>query len=213
MTTDTNNTDLDKLFKLCHEKTFGALTPEEKQFILKHVTEEEYNIMFEVDQTMYKDRTEDITPSESVKDKLNTAWHARTSRVRPFQLRIPVSYSATAAVLFFLAGLGFSDLSKRTPKVVHDTLEVEVVKYVDRPTKEIQYIEVPAKSAPLQTSQSQSTPLPEHVKEDLKAADFNSEALRQQEITLANINLTLNETIGMSLGDDTLLQKMIASIR
>lgn len=213
MITDTNNTDLDRLDKLCQKKNFGTLTPEEKQFVLKHVTETEYNIMLEVYQTMHKNRTEDITPSESVKDKLNTAWQARPRRTRPFQLRMPVYQSAAAAVLFFLAGLGVSHLFERTPEVIHDTLEVEVVKYVDRPIKEIQYIEVPAKEAPLQASQSQSIPLPEPVEEYWTAPESNSEVLLQQEIALANINLALNETNGMSLGDDTVQQKMIASIR
>jgi hypothetical protein len=213
MMIDTNSTDLDRLDKLCQKKTFSTLTPEEKQFVLKHVTEAEYIIMFEVYQTMHKNRTEDITPSESVKDKLNAAWQARPRRTRPFQLWMPVYQSAAAAVIFFLAGLGVSHLFVRTPEVIHDTLEVEVVKYVDRPIKEIQYIEVPAKKTPLQASQSQSIPLPEHVEEYWMAPESNSEVLRQQEITMANINLALNETNGMSLGDDTVLQKMMVTIR
>jgi len=212
MMTDKNNTDLDRLDKLCQKKTFGTLSPEEKQFVLKHSTEAEYNIMFEVYQTMHKNRTEDITPSESVKDKLNTAWQARPRRTGPFQLRMPVYQSVVATVFFFLAGLGVSHLFVRTPEVIHDTLEVEVVKYVDRPIKEIQYIEVPAKETPLQASQSQSTPQPDHVEEYWTTSESNSEVLRQQEIALANINLALNETNGMSLGDDTVLQKMMVTI-
>lgn len=211
--TDVNQTDLGRLERLYRTKTFSTLTPEEKQLVLKHVTEAEYNVMYEVYQTIHENRSEDITPSESVKDKLNAAWQARPRRSRPFQLQMPVYYSATAAVLFFLAGLGVSNLFERTPEVIHDTLEVEVVKYVDRPIKEIQYIEIPLKEAPLKASQSLSIPLPEPVQEYWTAPEFNPEVIRQQEIVLENINLALNETTGMSLGDDTLLQEMMVSIR
>lgn len=213
MMTDVNQTDLDRLERLHRTKTFSTLTLEEKQFVLKHVTEAEYIVMFEVYKTIHKYRSEDITPSESVKDKLNAAWQARPRRNRPLQLHMPMYYSAAAAVLFFLLGLGVSHLLNKIPDVIHDTLEVEVVKYVDRPIKEIQYIEVPPKEAPLKASQSPSIPLPEPVEEYWTAPESNSEDIRQQEIVLANINLALNETNGMSLGDDTLLQKMMVSIR
>jgi hypothetical protein len=134
------------------------------------------------------------------------------TRTRPFQLRMPVYQSAAAAVIFFLAGLGVSHLFERTPEVIHDTLEAEVVKYVDRPIKEIQYIEEPRKEAPLKASQSLSMPLPEPVEEYWTAPESNSEVIRQQEIVLENINLALNETNGMSLGDDTVMQKMMVTI-
>lgn len=213
MMTDINQTELDRIERLYQTRTFSTLTPEEKQFVLKHVTEAEFNVMFEVYQTIHEVRSEDITPSKSVKGKLNVAWQARLGRNGSFQLQTPVYYSAAAAVLFFLLGLGVSNLFERTPEVIHDTIEVEVVKYVDQPIKEIQYIEVPRKEAPLKASQSLSIPLPEPVEEYWTAPESNSEVFSQQEIVLENINLTLNEATGMSLGDDTLLQKMMISIR
>jgi hypothetical protein len=141
-------------------------------------------------------KEEEIIPSNALKNKLDKALEAKRRRNSVFARQIPFYQSVAAAVLFFLLGLGSTLLRPEAPpKIVHTTTEVvkyvekpvvtEVVKYVDRPVTEIRYI-----------------------KEPLAQQPANHDTFIIQNAALYNSN----ENVGISLHDDTVLQKMLITI-
>lgn len=138
-------------------------------------------------------REEEIEPSVSVKNKLDTAFRLKRKKSG---LQLPMYQSVAAAVLFLLAGVGVGRLFERPQPVVQRL--VQVVKYVDRPVKEIQYIKVQVPSQPILATNAisvakDSVPV-SAVNNDLAAADIN------------------HVQAGISMGDDTVLQKMMVTI-
>ena len=147
-------------------------------------------------QTMRGHKKEEITPNDALKDKLDKALAAKRRKKSFFALRIPLYQSVAAAAILFVLGLGSSFLRPAAPsKIVHTTTEVvkyvdkpvvtEVVKYVDRPVVEIRYVKVPVVQQP--------------------AARDSCIA---QNVMLDNSN----ENLGISLREDTVLQKMLVTI-
>jgi hypothetical protein len=108
--------------------------------------------------------------------------------------------SMAAAILFLLAGVGIGQLFERPQTVVQRI--VQVVKYVDRPIKEIQYIQVPVSTAPILTSKAES------VAKDSMPVKTNYSS-SENDLAVADINRVQS---GISMGDDTVLQKMMVTI-
>ena len=133
--TNTNHTDLDQFEKLCQTKSFYELNEEERQLVLTMVTEAEYQVLCELHGAVHEQSLDEITPSSMLKNKLDKAWETKNQRRGLFQIRIPFYQSAAAAVIFFLVGLSLSLLYERPAKIIRTT--AEVVKYVDRPVKQI----------------------------------------------------------------------------
>lgn len=212
--TNTNNMDLDLFERLCLTKTFDELSQEERQFVLRMVTEAEYNVMYEVYQTMQRGCPDEIVPSSILKDKLDEALHAKKCRKGIFQLRMPVYQSAAAAVIFFLAGFGFNLIRDKPEKLACRT--TEVVKYVDRPVKQIQYVTLPARKEQNQVSQPQSEAKTAHAEEihgkNEVLPESNSDIMRQHAIALADVNPASNDTNGVSMENDTVLKKMVVTM-
>ncbi len=146
---------------------------------------------------MHHRRLEEIEPSAAVKDRLDQAWRSRKKKSR---VQIPLLQSMAAAILFLLAGVGIGQLFERPQKVVQRM--VQVVKYVDRPIKEIQYVRVTANTAPILASNAESV-----AKDSIPVKTTYSSG--ENDLAIADINRVQS---GISMGDDTVLQKMMVTI-
>ena len=142
-------------------------------------------------QTMCKHKKEEITPDNALKNKLDKALATKRSEKSFFALRIPSYQSVAAAAIFFALGLGTNFLRPAvSSKIVHTT--TEVVKYVDKPviTEIVKYVDRPVVEV-------------RYVKEpaihDTRIA---------QNVMLDNDD----ESLGISLSEDTILQKMLVTI-
>ena len=138
-------------------------------------------------------REEEIEPSVSVKNKLDKAFQLKKKKS---ELQMPMYQSVAAAVLFLLAGVGVGRLFERPQPVVQRL--VEVVKYVDRPVKEIQYIKVQVPSQPILATNAASV-----------ARDSVSVSAVNNDLAVADNSRVQT---GISMGDDTILQKMLVTI-
>ena len=135
-------------------------------------------------QTMRKHKKEEIIPGRAVKNKLDRALAIKRHKNSVLSTRVPLYQAAAVAVIFFVFGFSSSFLRPvASPEIVHTT--TEVVKYVDRPVTEICYVEVP-------------------VMQQL--------AIRDTGITQNITHTGTNESLGVSLQDDTILQKMLVTI-
>ena len=151
----------------------------------------------ELRQIMQERRTDEIEPSAAVKDRLDKALRIKRNQVG---FHIPMYQSMAAAVLFLLAGVGIGQLFEKPQQVVQRM--VQVVKYVDRPIKEIQYIKVPASPAPILTSKAEAV-----AKDSVPVKTAYSSG--ENDLAVADINRVQS---GISMGDDTVLQKMMVTI-
>lgn len=151
----------------------------------------------ELHQIMQERKSEDIEPSGAVKNRLDKALRIKRKKDG---FHIPMYQSMAAAILFLLAGFGIGQLFERPQTVVQRL--VQVVKYVDRPIKEIQYIKVPASPAPILTSKAEFV-----AKDSVPVSTTYSSG--ENDLAVADINRVLS---GISMGDDTVLQKMMVTI-
>lgn len=142
------------------------------------------------------DRTfprEEIEPSSSVKSRLDKAfkehYHPRK------EVRLPYLQSIAAAIMLLISGFGIGRLFDKPEPSVERI--VQQVKYIDRPVKEIQYIQVPVRNLAMKTSLSENSPI-----DSVKNVAAND---------LAVTDVT-DASYGISMGDDSLLQKMMVTI-
>ena len=135
-------------------------------------------------QTMRKLKKEEIIPGRAVKNKLDKALAIKRRKNSVLSMRIPLYQAAAVAIIFLIFGFSLSFLRPvASPEIVHTT--TEVVKYVDRPVTEIRYVKVPV---------------------------MQQYTLRDTGI-MQNVMYTgANENLGISLQDDTILQKMLVTI-
>ena len=151
----------------------------------------------ELHQIIQERRSEEIDPSSAVKVRLDEAFILKRKKTR---LQIPMYQSVAAAILFLLAGVGIGRLFEKPQPVVQRL--VQVVKYVDRPVKEIQYIKVQVPSQKILASRV------EPVAKDSVPVSAVTDT-REKNLAVADINRVQN---GISMGDDTILQKMLVTI-
>lgn len=144
----------------------------------------------ELRKLLQEHRSEEIEPSANVKDRLDQAFKLRNKRRKILQL--PFYQSAAAAILFFFAGAGLVKFFEKPQPIAQQV--VQVVKYVDRPVKEVQYIRVLVPSKPLVSSVQKDT-LP----------NFSSQS-SENDLAITDVQK------GISMGDDTVLQKMMVTI-
>jgi len=140
-------------------------------------------------QTMREGKKGEITPKNALKTQLDKAL-ASKRRENSFFTRQIFSYQsvAAAAAIFFLLGFGSSFLRPAAPpQIMHTTSEV--VKYVDRPvvTEVVKYVDRPVVEI-------------RYVKQP---------AIYDTGITQNVVFDNSNESSGISLREDTILQKML----
>ena len=149
-------------------------------------------------QTIRRRKKEEISPSNTLKNKLDKALATKRCEKSFFALRIPSYQSVAAAAIFFVLGLGtnFLRLATVSPKIVHVPTEVEVIKYVDRPvvTEVVKYMDKPVVEI-------------RYIKEPI-AQQPTIHDIWAQNVALDNSD----ESLGISLREDTILQKMLVTI-
>lgn len=211
-----SNTDFDRLEKLLSTKHFDDLNTTEKQWVKDILSEEEYTSISMVYTTFNKQKqSEEINPKAITKEKLNKALAAKTKHSNIFQLRMPVYQSVSAAVIVFMIGLGMNLSHRVETKIIHDT--VQVTKYITRPEKQYNLALETRKQRSkevkqITTNSGASAKLPTQNENIVLELQTNPEIIRQQDITLSNINHVLNETNGSNLGEDSVLQEMQVTI-
>jgi hypothetical protein len=207
--TNTNQTDIDPFERLCQTKSFYELNREERELVLSMVTEAEYHAMHEFHQNLQEQIPEEITPTLLLKSKLDEALENKNRRRSLPQRRVPLLQSAAAAVLFFLMGLGASFLNERPAKIVHTT--AEVIRYVDRPVKEIRYVSVPAKEEGKLASESEKSVQPSPGEkmhfQKTEATEAYPDIQDQQMMGMTDI-----AQYGLSMDKDTILRKMMLTM-
>lgn len=203
--------DFDRLEKLLQTKRFKELTVDEKRWVKSQLSEDEYSSMNEMYLSLRSaTQMDEIEPSENTKNRLDKALMAKHSK-GVFQLRMPVYQTVAATIIFFFIGYAVHVFQPIQTKIVHTTSQV--IKYVDRPVKEIQYVNIAVQKEEIKTENREGIPekiQPIDINSELP--ELNSEYIRQQEIAMTNIERVLNESNGISMGSDTVLQKMLVTI-
>lgn len=202
----------DTIEKLCRTKDYRQLTISEKELVQSLTTEDEYNAMRSFYSTVKQKGVDTLEPNPDIKKRLNKTFLLRKKSVGVFLYRIPLYQSAAVALLFFFVGLAIRYFRQTPSEIVYNT--TEVIRYVDKPVKQIEYVTV-YKMKTLAAKQSDKTDVEmipaneENVNE--KPFDFSDYSDATQ-ISMVDIDHVLSETDGVSIGSDTLLRKMLNEI-
>ncbi|MDR2039975.1 MAG: hypothetical protein LBQ60_18795 [Bacteroidales bacterium] len=185
--------DLDKLESLIKSRQFPELSADEQQWVLQYLDEDEYRKMaswygFLSDE---KDQVDEIEPSLSSKLKLDAVLKQSGSKEKAgfFSRRIPVYRSVAASVIFFLLGMG------------------------------VQFF-IPPKGSDAQNFKTIMQNMPEERMEPKDTFTGYQEilALKNPEMldlkTLAeyNVQQVRKTSNGRSLGNDSVVQKLLVTI-
>jgi hypothetical protein len=159
-------------------------------------------------------RYEEIVPSHALKDKLNKTLATRRPAPIYVRTQLPLYQVAAVALLFLVVGLVINHTNEPSIKLVTNT--IREVKYINRSVKQAEYIVIPAKYAqktqPIEEAKPQVSTNDKQTNYPEITDETNPEILRQQEIVMSNIQRTLNEKNGISVGQDSLLQKMLVMV-
>jgi len=140
---------------------------------------------------MRKRKKAEIIPNNALKNQLDKTL-ASKRRENSFLTRQIFSYQsiAAAAAIFFLLGFGSSFLRPAAPpQIVHTNTTTEVVKYVDRPvvTEVVKYVEKPI----------------------IEVRYVKQPAIYDTCMTKSAVFDNHDKSLGISLREDTILQKML----
>lgn len=209
-----NTIDFNKTDKLIQFKNFEELPVNEREFILAQMTESEYCFMRELYLNTRTKNRDEISPSPTMKMKLDKALAIQKRSTPVAKFRIPLYQVAAVALIFLVIGMGINYRQEAPAHIV--TQKIREIKYIDRPVEKIRYITVPAKFAQKVQPIKQPTLQENIVDNDIPTTEFkteiNPEISRQQEIAMTNIQRALNEKTGVSIGSDTVLQKMMVTV-
>jgi len=207
----TSNTDLDKMEEFLHNKEFDELNETDKKWVANQLSEEEYTSMSELyaHLKVHKQGIH-IEPQSDTKLKLDKAFVEKVSHISVFRLNNHFYQTTAAAIIFFFVGYGVHIFQPEQTKIINTTSQV--IKYVERPVKLIQYVKIPVyiKEKKKEKENNIIQVSDKVVKTDMP--EFNSEFIRQQEISMTNFTKVIDENNGVSMGNDTLLQKMLVTV-
>lgn len=209
-----NTMDFDKIDKLIQSKDFEKLTANEREFILRQMTESEYCSIRELYLNTKAKNNNEISPSPTLKKRLDKALAIQNNSTSGAKFRIPLYQVAAVALIFLAIGMAINYHQEAPARVV--TQKIREIKYIDRPVEKIRYIAVPSKYAQKVQPTKQPASQENMVDNDIPTTEFkteiNPEISRQQEIAMMNIERALNEKNGVSIGSDTVLQKMMVTV-
>lgn len=209
-----NDINFEKIEYLLQIKEFEELTQAEKEMVLVQISETDYSAMRELYKHVKATHQENIVPPHSLKEDLDKALAARRPNPIYVRTQLPLYQVAAVALLFLVVGLSINYTRETPIRVVTNT--IREVKYINRPVKQIKYIVIPAKYAqkpqPSEKAKPQTSTNNNQISYPEITDETNPEILRKQEIVLNNIQQALNEKNGVSVGEDSLLQKMLVTI-
>lgn len=203
----------DTIEKLLQAKDYRQLDRSEKELVLKFVREEEYDAM----RALYinvniKVQPEAVTPTADIKKRLDKALLVHKKPSNLFLHHTPLYQSVVASIIFFFVGFGINYFKDNPVRVIQNT--TEVIKYVDRPVKQIEYVKVYEKQ-PALVQEADMKDTDDILNNEGTIHGFSSDIsdyMETNQIATINISQMLTETNGISIGSDTLLQKMLTNI-
>jgi hypothetical protein len=209
-----NDKDFEKIEQLLQTTEFQELTPAEKELVLAQISETDYLAMRELYMHAKGTHPKEILPSPYLKSKLDKALAVRKTRPAIVNLQLPLYQVAAVAMLCFIIGLAIPTTHETPAKIVTNT--VREVKYINRPIEKVRYVVIPAKYTqklhPTQQPEPEASAIENIVPVQEITIETNPETLRQHEIAMTNIQHALNEKSGVSMGGDTVLQKMMVTV-
>ncbi len=201
--------DFDKLEHLLQTNDFEFLNADEKEFVLAHLSELEYTAMRELYLNTKTGAGVTITPRGDIKSRLDSALKTRQKSTTGIHFHMPLYQVAAVALIFLLLGIGINYQQKTPTKVIaRKTIQV---RYITKQIEKVRYIAIYPTSKPDKSVNTKNETSNPSFVEDY-SVDSNPEAIRQQEIVMANIEHVLNEKNGISIGSDTVLQKMLVTV-
>ncbi len=193
-----NDNQFDKIDKLLISKSFDQLSASEKEMVLQTMTKEEYMSMHQLYEQINESQPDEIEPSLNVKSKLDKVFLQHHRKERFFMLKTPLYQSAAVAVVFFLLGFGLNYFKQTPERIIYQPKEI--VRYVDRPVKQIEYVKVIEKQYIQSTDNS------------IKKSDEETIQQRTQNEIAENNNYLNGDSIGESMENDTLLKQMLVTL-
>lgn len=207
--------DFERIEQLLQSTDFHLLSAHEREWVLTHTTEAEYMAMRELHLHSAQQVRTEITPPASIKSKLDQAMGYRAYRHTPHHWRMPLYQVAAVAAVFLMIGLAFNRSNEMPARVI--TQRVPVTKYIDRPVEKIRYVQIAVPVAHPSLSPTQAaSPIVQSEETDAPTLAYQVETnpaiVRQQEIAMNNLQRALTEKSGISMGSDTVLQKMMVTV-
>ncbi len=198
--------------KLLQTKDFKQLTLSEKEYVLNMITGNEYDNMRAFYTKVKEQKITTANPSFKIKERLDIALLANQKKTNLLLRSIPLYKSVAAALIFLFIGLSINILIEKPTVVAIKTKEI--IKYIDRPYKQIEYINVPDQK--MQSTQEENGRDSVAIAENREQGPdiYNEENSRTSTNKYATLDLAQNkyETKGESLSNDTLLQKILGNI-
>jgi hypothetical protein len=203
--------DFDKIEHLLKTTDFDRLSGIDREMVLSQLTEMEYCSMRELYLHAGTHTALEIQPSPRLKLQLDKALQARQPLMMG-RFRMPLYQVAAIALVFFVVGTFINHRTITQDRIV--TQRVKEIRYIDRPVEHVKYITI---HAPAKTRTNNQPGVPSlSVSDNSTIVDThfetNPEIIRQQEIAMTNIQRALNDKNGVSIGSDTVLQKMMVTV-
>lgn len=203
--------DFDKIEHLLKTIDFDRLSATDREMVLTQLTEMEYNSMRELYQHAIANTPLEMQPSPRLKQRLDKALQARQPLTMG-KFRMPLYQVAAVALVCFVIGTAINNRTVTKDRIVKQ--EVKEIRYINRRVEHVKYITI---YAPTKT-RHKDKPEVKHqtVDSNLQLVDdhfeTNPEIIRQQEIAMTNVQRALNDKNGVSIGSDTVLQKMMVTV-
>lgn len=199
--------------QLLRSKDFDLLSAAERESVLAEMSEEDYDYSRRMQKNFGRKPEDELTVPPTLKAKLDRRLTCKQRSARVWQIRIPVYQSVAAAVLLFFIGMHFNRPIELPQRVV--TQKVAVLKYVDRPVKEIRYVPIrQSATEPVDNTRVDKeliAPQPLVDKNEKKRESFDARATTLPDMA-NNTATNTSETVGISMGSDTVLRSMMVTI-
>ena len=199
-----------EIFDWIETKAYSKLTDEQKQLVLKHLSEADYTQLFQAAESLKTSINFESMDDTNSKNLLLSHFnkHHKTAKLVSLPGKRLVIWQAAAAVLFLVSGwLGYQLVDFKTQTISEQVAMVDTV-YVDREVKTpadvihdtvILYKYLNRKSA----ENTVNTP----AKETTKPSELPLNSGEMQVMSLEELNNTANKRRHNSMKDDSLLKK------
>ena len=203
--------DFDKIEHLLKTTDFDRLSATDREMVLSQLTEMEYSSMRELYLHAGTNTPLEMQPSPRLKLQLDKAFQARQPLMMG-RFRMPLYQVAAVALAFFVVGTFINHRTIIQDRIV--TQRVKEIRYIDRPVEHVKYITIHAPTKTRTNEKNVAPSLPVGNNSPMVDTHFesNPEIIRQQEIAMTNIQRALNDKNGVSMGSDTVLQKMMVTV-
>lgn len=209
-----NTTLSDHTEQLLRSKDFDALSAAERKSVLAEMSEDDYGYSRRMQKSFGPKPDDELVPPAALKAKLDNRLVRKQRGTRVWQLRVPVYQSVAAAVVLFFIGMHFNRPAEMPQRVV--TQKVAVLKYIDRPVKEIRYVPIrQSATEPVDNTRVDKeliAPQPLVDKNEKKRESFDARVNTLPDMANNTTQTNTPETAGVSMGSDTVLRSMMVTV-